>query len=292
MSQLPRKWASATNYSSGPDTGTPTRVDPGVGVAKEGLVPDEPVVAQHLNYELGATIDRLYSLRNDFIVDEDFAGAALYDATNSALHGQMTWRTSEDGPGPAVNGNAGNSKNPGQLVVGLPGNATDFSKFAFYLHTATGAPMTYATFEHAEVVVRVNENAGNVTERVQFGLCDDADDEDGGSDSLLVVRSKGGSATKWLLQRRVAGVQTTSTLTSATFADNEFAVWTLTKTDDGDITLALDGATVHTVAAADLPSGGCNWQCYQSVTAADANVLTVTWDRVYVHSVPGARFGA
>lgn len=46
---VPRRWASDTNYSSGPDNGTPTKVDPGSARAAQGWLPGDPVAAQHLN---------------------------------------------------------------------------------------------------------------------------------------------------------------------------------------------------------------------------------------------------
>lgn len=49
---LPRVWASDTNYSSGVDSGTPTKVDPGAGLTAQGFIPGSGVPAQHMNYIL------------------------------------------------------------------------------------------------------------------------------------------------------------------------------------------------------------------------------------------------
>lgn len=53
---VPRRWASDTNYSSGPDNGTPTKVDPGSARAAQGWVPGDPVAAQHLNDMLAGAV--------------------------------------------------------------------------------------------------------------------------------------------------------------------------------------------------------------------------------------------
>lgn len=45
-------WASDTNFASGPEIGTPTKIDPGAGVLAQGYVPDERFKAQRTNYVL------------------------------------------------------------------------------------------------------------------------------------------------------------------------------------------------------------------------------------------------
>jgi hypothetical protein len=65
--RLPVAWATSANYSSGPDTGTPTKVDPSSN--PEGFVNGQIIAAQHVNFELGA-----------------LAGAARRALTVAALH--------------------------------------------------------------------------------------------------------------------------------------------------------------------------------------------------------------
>lgn len=48
--QLPQRWATNVNYSSGPDSGTPTCVDP--GSADNGFVRGVVAAPQHVNFEL------------------------------------------------------------------------------------------------------------------------------------------------------------------------------------------------------------------------------------------------
>lgn len=47
---LPHVFAGDTNFSSGPDTGTPTKVDPGEAITEQGLIPGGPLAAQHFNF--------------------------------------------------------------------------------------------------------------------------------------------------------------------------------------------------------------------------------------------------
>ncbi len=49
--ELPRLWASDTNYTNGSAAGTPTKTDPGAALSAEGFVPGR-AGAQHLNYNL------------------------------------------------------------------------------------------------------------------------------------------------------------------------------------------------------------------------------------------------
>lgn len=49
---IPRQWATDTNFSSGPASGTPTKVDPGAAAALQGFVPGNPVAAASHNFLL------------------------------------------------------------------------------------------------------------------------------------------------------------------------------------------------------------------------------------------------
>lgn len=49
---IPRRWASDVDYTSGPDVGTETKVDPGAALAAQGFIPGDPVPAQHVNHVL------------------------------------------------------------------------------------------------------------------------------------------------------------------------------------------------------------------------------------------------
>lgn len=67
--------ASDTNYSVGPATGTPTKVDPGAGLMASGIIPGSAYGAQHVNYILNKL-----SLAADAALQEtrrNFANRAL-----------------------------------------------------------------------------------------------------------------------------------------------------------------------------------------------------------------------
>jgi hypothetical protein len=59
LNPAPTAWASDTNYSSGPNSGTPTKVDPGSGRFAAGWVPGDTLPAQHLNFHLAAVTTAL-----------------------------------------------------------------------------------------------------------------------------------------------------------------------------------------------------------------------------------------
>lgn len=46
-------WATDTNYTNGPEVGTPTKVNPGAAVRTEGALPDTIFPAQHFNHQMG-----------------------------------------------------------------------------------------------------------------------------------------------------------------------------------------------------------------------------------------------
>jgi hypothetical protein len=92
-----RKWATTTNYTTGVDTGTPTCVDPGAGVAAEGFVPHEGVPAQHVNSLFHDVIQALFDLSESpeaFVeIRDDFIGCS-YDGTTKVLHSAYHWEVS------------------------------------------------------------------------------------------------------------------------------------------------------------------------------------------------------
>jgi hypothetical protein len=225
------------------------------------------------------------------VVREDFLGATWTESA-STLQGNVQWRTFHDGS-PAVNVTAGTNKNPGLLDIQLPGNGVDYAQYGFELISTTGVPFSFATFETATVVVKPIEDPANVTARTQFGLVSEADAQNGGNNSIKICRCKALNATKWTLLRSVGGVNTTTALTSATYADSEYAVWKITRDSaTGDYILNLNGTDVHTLDSADVPTGGCNFGTYTEVTVADTEVHRVVWDFISLRSATGDRSGA
>ena len=273
----PRVFATNDDYATGPDTGTPTKVDPASDA--NGFINGQIIAAQHVNYWLNAVTQYLLDRDNAFFVNEDFAGA-IFDSGESRVDASFPWRTIHTGS-VSINGNAGSAKNPGLLRCSIP----TAESFVFHLHTAAGAPLTYASFRRLRVTVSVTSDPTNVADEVMFGLADDASDIND-PDHLLVWWNHGVDADNWILRRRVGSVQTNTVLASAAFVDGEFADWDLIKTEAGDVELYLNGVLVHTVDAADLPSGGANLMCRCDTSVADPEVLTVDWDRVQLWTRP------
>lgn len=62
------EWATNTNYVTGPDAGTPTKVEPSAGEVDDGFVRNTAAVAQHMNWALGQVqgwTDYLSDLHNE-----------------------------------------------------------------------------------------------------------------------------------------------------------------------------------------------------------------------------------
>jgi hypothetical protein len=227
-------------------------------------------------------------------IREDFLGAVIDDSGANLLTAPTSmWRTNFSFS-PAINPGNGSAKNPGVLVCQIPTDAGG-CHYEFHLGTNTGAPISYyETFESLDVVIKIEEDVANISESVRFGLVDDASLENGGSDCLCIWRNKGVSATKWLLLKRVSGIQTVTTLTAADFVDGEYAVWRLESdpgTPSDDVRIYLNGTLVHTVDFIALPSGQANLSFWQSTGGADTEVMTVTYDFIRLRTFPGGLGG-
>lgn len=221
---------------------------------------------------------------------EDFFGA-IFNDTQSRLDASFPWRTNQTGL-VSINHSGGSAKNPGQLLCAIPGDGVGDQFFEFHIGLDTDTPTSYAAFQQLEVTVNIDEDPSNLNEQIRFGLVDDAGAFNGGSDALCIWRLKAVSSTKWILVRRVAGVQTMTTLTAADFVNGEFAVWRLVKNAAGGIEFYLNGVLITTVASADLPSGSANLSFLAATSSADTEVLRVTWDLINFRSKPTDRSGA
>lgn len=226
---------------------------------------------------------------------EEFWGA-IHNSGQSRLDADNLWRSSDLGF-PAVSHSAGSAKNPGQLVVSLPptgsGGETDHG-IDFYLGTTTGDCFSFATIDSATVVVKVTEDPANLNANVAFGFVATAgiNSLNGGTDCVQIIRNTAVDADEWLLLRRKASVQSYGVIAGASYDNAEFHVWRIRKQGNGDWALLLNGATVTTIAQADLPVTSCTFRLYQLNSIADTEITTVAWDFVAIRSTPGDRSGA
>lgn len=260
-------------------------------ITEAGLTDTALALANRIEFVKEQVISEQDSPEAFALLREDFWGS-LHDSGAQQLYADLMWRTVDSGS-PVIIGEGGTSKNPGLLRCTMP---TD-SSFLAYVQgaTVTDLPFSFTSFLQATVVVRINEDSGNVTEQIRFGFGDDMSLFNGGDDAILIFRSKAANPTKWSLIRRNGGSQVTSTLTAADFDDNQFAVWRIVRIPVvNDIELYLNGLLVHTIDAADVPVGSCNFGFGQLATVADPNPYTVSWDLISVRSFPnntGSRAG-
>lgn len=226
---------------------------------------------------------------------EEFWGA-IWTSGTSRLDADNLWRSSVLGF-PSVSQSAGTAKNPGQLVVTLPptgsGGATDHG-VDFYLGQTTGDCFSFATIDSATVVVKIDEDPANLNATTQFGFVATAGmaSQNGGTDSLQICRNVAVDTDEWHVITRKSSSSTVTVLTGTTFANSEFHVWRIRKQANDDLAILLNGALVHTVAAADIPTGSCTFRIWQLNGVADTEVTTVSWDLIAIRSTPGDRSGA
>ncbi len=81
-------WSATTNYISGPDVGTPTKVLPSAGEIAEGFVPETAAVPQHVNYLFANIKQHITYLRN--LAAEAFTWTAAHTFSNTVTHSSTT----------------------------------------------------------------------------------------------------------------------------------------------------------------------------------------------------------
>jgi hypothetical protein len=129
-----------------------------------------------------------------------------------------------------------------------------------------------------------------LTPFVRFGLASNAGNSGGGNNSLGIAYGPAFGA-NWLLFKNKAAVQTTSVLAPMVIGEHITARF---KKDpiSGDIDVYVDGALVTTVAAADVPTGGCTFGGIQSISTVEgATVITPVYDWISARFIAGNRSG-
>lgn len=85
LNAAPAAWATDTNFSAGPNTGTPTKVNPGVGRFAQGWVPGDTLPAQHLNFHLAAVTTCLTELVAELPVAVDGVNGGTYELQSDLI---------------------------------------------------------------------------------------------------------------------------------------------------------------------------------------------------------------
>lgn len=70
-------WASLSNYSTGPDVGTPTKIMPSAGEIADGFVPDTAAVPQYMNSLLNLA-SQWFTYLNGLASDAQFLGNSFH----------------------------------------------------------------------------------------------------------------------------------------------------------------------------------------------------------------------
>lgn len=96
LDPAPTSWASAANFASGPNIGTPTKVDPGAGTFAQGFVPGNTLPAQHFNFLLSEVTEYLEHLADELIVAIDGTNGGSYTLASTLTFAGQDVRFSSD----------------------------------------------------------------------------------------------------------------------------------------------------------------------------------------------------
>jgi hypothetical protein len=245
---------------------------------------------------LAASIEVLRSQLSDaadepedwFHLRDDFTGA-VWDSGNSRLYSAFPWTTGVVGTGALVNDAAGTSKNPGQLVVSIPGDGANTIAWYAQPGVASGNPTAFDKLDRATIVMKVADDPGNFASIAKAGLAENNSASNGGTNALQLCFDRGGDATHWLLHRRKAG--TSSFVQLGAMVSNQYARCHFRKVGTG-IRVYFNGTLITTIAAADIPDGDCTFGPHVTTTPADAHFFIATYDLLQMRAYIGDRSGA
>lgn len=224
-------------------------------------------------------------------INEDFLDAVVESQT---IYGTIPWTVIGSGTGIgglAVSHVAGSAKNPGGLQISTPATLGDISYSFFIGPGATSTPFSFASFSEFTVVAKISQDTTTLlTPFVRFGLAANASFANGGNESLGLAYGPA-FGPNWLLLRRKGGAQFTTALVPMVLGEH---VTVRFKKDaiSGDVGVYVDGVLITTVAAADVPTGGCTFGGHQSLAGAEgATFVTSVYDFIGARFVAGNRSG-
>lgn len=285
MATPPSKWATDTNYTTGPDAGTPTRVDPGTGVADEGFIPGQGVAAQHMNALHGETIDYLHALiqdRDTFAELEDDFLPGHYDSGDDLVHTALTWKADEYVAG-VVDPSAGSVANPGQARCDIA------TTEGFVLRLGAEFGDRFVQWGDVQEVLLVAGVTSTVltSDEMFVGLADQISYNPGLSQIVLGNDAVGlwfrrATSANWMVRHKSGGVDD-ATLTSVPVVSGEFVVLKIRRVSATAVQVYLNGTLAATLTdGTTAPADAAPLTVGLVGFAGGGDTLTVLWDKVYL----------
>lgn len=273
---LPRKWATTTPYATGVDTGTPSRVDPGAGLAASGFIPHTGVPAQYLNEILGLIVDNLYEPREApeayVEIRDDFTGC-VFDATTSVLHSAYPWQvTSTEDAVPGTDP---------PLGVGMV-TASLLATEDFEMELA-GQQNSFRWGDLQEATFRVKLTSSDFTDAEFFvGFAENVELVGIGNNAVGLWFDSATDTDNWLIRHKVGGVDDATN--SGTFLGS--TIWVslkLRRISATQVAVYLFGNVVATlVDGTTAPADAALMTVGMYAKAGSAASMTPAWDLVYL----------
>lgn len=239
---LPTKWATDTNFATGPDTGTPTRVTPGAGIAAQGFIPHDGVPAQHVNALLGQIIDSLYEpieqpetyaeIREDFI-------SAYFDSATGLLTSQVLWFVEPTHEDAAFDADA---THPGTVLSSLAIG----EEFGMHLQ-GSHRPVLWGSLQDMTIVAAVTSS--NMTGHEMFiGLSETGSDvaDVDANDTAVGLWFKRATSANWMVRHMAATVDD-ATISTEVVATAVYVVMKFHRISTTQVEVTLNGDLIATL---------------------------------------------
>lgn len=240
MSTPPERFATNANYGSGPDAGTPTRVDPSSNA--NGFIRGVVAAAQHVNHLFGLITDYLrdqIETPESFAeIRDDFTGC-VFDATTDILHSAFPWQiTSTENAVPGTDP----LTHPGTVTASLL--ATE--EFEMEL-AGQQLSIRWGDLQNATVIARVTST--DLTDAEMFvGFAENFELVGVGNNAVGLWLDEATSA-NWLIRHKVGGVDD-ATDTTQVVATNAWQTIKITRISSTQVTVTRNGDLVATLTDA------------------------------------------
>lgn len=273
---LPSKFSTNTNYSTGPDTGTPTKVDPS-GLLN-GFIRGVVAAPQHVNFLINAIIDYLHEQvetpESYLEIRDDFTGC-VFDGTTDILHSAYPWQiTSTENAVPGTDADLA----PGTVTASLLATEEFEMELAGQQNSFKWGELQYASF-------RFRVTSSDLTDAETFvGFAENVELVGVGNNAVGLWFDHATSVDQWLIRHKVGGVDD-ATVSGKFIGSTIWVTLRLKRISSTQVECYLFGDLVATLTdGVSGPADSAVMTVGMYAKAGSAAALTPAWDLVYVRS--------
>lgn len=226
--------------------------------------------------------ESLVEVRDEFLCT-DQVGVPGKVVTSDGL-----WRFSTTGT--VIFGYDSSPKNPGSLVVTVPGDGAVNQFDMSHGVSSTGDQFSFANFKRMVWVVRIDSPTTNLSASFDFGLSENSNSTSATNELAFTIHPNPGTPNALLRTIKASGGVIVTNLVTP-YVSGEFLIFRAEKLTSGNVDIYVNNVLRTTVLAANMPVGNATFFARIRSTVSDVAGSSASMDFAYIRANPGARQG-